>query len=80
MKDPDSAKFRYMRFIEAGKNNDTIGGFVCGNVNAKNSYGAYAGFSPFYVAIRMKSKGIFRKGSAIPLTTRKYTQSQISKK
>lgn len=35
MKDPDSAKFRYMRFIEAGNNNDTIGGFVCGNVNAK---------------------------------------------
>ncbi|EEE0487573.1 hypothetical protein B1955_004785 [Salmonella enterica subsp. enterica] len=71
MKDPDSAKFRYMRFIEAGKNNDTIGGFVCGNVNAKNSYGAYAGFSPFYVAIRMKSKGIFSKGVSYTIDDKK---------
>ena len=71
MKDPDSAKFRYMRFIEAGKNNDTIGGFVCGNVYAKNSYGAYAGFSPFYVAIRMKSKGIFSKGVSYTIDDKK---------
>ncbi|HHT2967137.1 TPA: hypothetical protein ACTYJU_001225 [Citrobacter koseri] len=62
MKDPESAKFRYMRFIKEGEKDGLVGGFVCGNVNAKNSYGAYAGYSPFFIAISMKSKGIFSKG------------------
>lgn len=62
MKDPDSAKFRYLRFIKAGEKDGEIGGFICGNVNAKNSYGAYAGFSPFFVTLRMRSKGYFSKG------------------
>jgi len=62
MKDPESAKFRYMRFIQQGEKDGVVGGFVCGNVNAKNSYGAYAGYSPFFIAISMKSKGIFSKG------------------
>jgi len=64
MKDPDSAKFRYMRFIPAGEKEGVVGGFVCGNVNAKNGYGAYAGYSQFFVAIRMESKGVFSKGVA----------------
>lgn len=63
MKDPDSAKFRYLRFIESAENEDgTVTGFVCGHVNAKNSYGAYAGFSPFVIKISMKAKGMFSKG------------------
>lgn len=37
-KDPDSAKFRNIRVIR---------GSVCGEVNAKNSYGGYVGYRRF---------------------------------
>lgn len=42
LKDPDSAKFQEMvvRDHRGGK-------VVCGNVNSKNSYGGYVGFTPF---------------------------------
>lgn len=63
MKDPDSVKFRYLRFIKSGEKDGLVGGFVCGEVNAKNSYGAYAGYSKFQLALRMKSNGIFSKGA-----------------
>jgi len=39
LKDPDSAKFRGLKMKW---------GTVCGEVNAKNSYGGYAGFRRFY--------------------------------
>lgn len=38
--DPNSAQFRDM--------ND-FGNYVCGEVNARNSFGGYTGFQPFYV-------------------------------
>lgn len=38
LRDPDSAQFR-----------NVSGG--CGEVNAKNAYGAMAGFEPFYVRV-----------------------------
>lgn len=41
MLDPDSAKFRSVRTADDGA--------VCGFVNAKNRYGAYAGFTQFAV-------------------------------
>lgn len=62
MKDPDSAKFRDLKFINSAEKDGVVGGFVCGSVNAKNSYGAYAGFSPFFIALRMTPKGFFSKG------------------
>lgn len=42
LKDPDSAKFQDMvvRDYQGGK-------VVCGEVNSKNSYGGYVGFTPF---------------------------------
>ncbi len=40
MKDPSSAQFREMK---------RQGPLICGEINAKNSYGAYAGFQPFLV-------------------------------
>jgi hypothetical protein len=45
LKDPASAQFRGVEsfILSTG---DRV---VCGEVNAKNSYGGYAGFSPFYV-------------------------------
>lgn len=42
MKDPDSVRFRAVRVVRYG-----TGAVVCGEVNAKNSYGGYTGFSPF---------------------------------
>jgi hypothetical protein len=43
LKDPDSAKFRN-RFEYTNSRGFTV---VCGEINAKNSYGAYAGFQRF---------------------------------
>ncbi|MGY8590652.1 hypothetical protein QRO08_15945 [Paracidovorax citrulli] len=44
LKDPDSAKFRNIKLAKT----DTAGAWVmCGEVNAKNSYGGYAGFGRF---------------------------------
>lgn len=51
LKDPESARFRNLRIV------DYKGGkLICGEVNAKNSYGGYVGFAPFlatldYIAI-----------------------------
>jgi len=42
MKDPDSAKFQNARLVDFDK-----GAVVCGEVNAKNSYGGYVGYRPF---------------------------------
>lgn len=42
LKDAESARFRNVRF-GAGEHKEV----VCGEVNSKNSYGAYAGFTSF---------------------------------
>lgn len=44
-KDPDAAKYRGLGIYKT-KTGKT-GNFVCGEVNAKNSYGAYVGFRGF---------------------------------
>lgn len=43
MKDPDSTKFQNVRSI----NNSQGASYICGEANAKNSYGGYVGFKPF---------------------------------
>lgn len=63
MRDPDSSKFRYVRFIQQEEAEDgTVKGVVCGQVNAKNAFGAYPGFTPFIMELTMKPKGFFSKG------------------
>lgn len=42
LKDPDSAQFRNIRFVQGGS-------VMCGEVNAKNGFGGYAGFTSFVV-------------------------------
>lgn len=42
MKDPSSVQFRNMKVVTRSK-----GTVVCGEVNGKNSYGAYVGFKKF---------------------------------
>ena len=54
LKDADSAKFRALRYKpekEAGV------WAMCGEVNAKNSYGGYAGFAPFLALVLKKEQG-----------------------
>ncbi len=54
-KDPDSAKFRNERVFRIKRNIDTDdategtdGIYVCGEVNGKNSYGAYVGYRRYW--------------------------------
>lgn len=44
LKDPQSAQFREVKVVTNTLNEKT----VCGEVNAKNSYGGYTGFKAFY--------------------------------
>lgn len=46
LKDPDSAQFRNVALFL----NESGTGRVCGEVNAKNSFGGYTGFEVFYYA------------------------------
>ncbi|KHE04764.1 MULTISPECIES: hypothetical protein [Citrobacter] len=48
LKDPESAKFE--SFFHSSGEND---GYVCGTVNAKNSYGGYTGKKKFYVYLEL---------------------------
>lgn len=53
LKDSDSAKFKNIKHKPSG----AAGMWdLCGEVNAKNSFGAYSGYSPFY-GVAMKNKG-----------------------
>lgn len=47
LKDPDSAKFRNTRLVA-----HLQGAVVCGEVNAKNSYGGYSGFTRFAAGVQ----------------------------
>ena len=47
LKDCGSARFRNVRFIMSKKTDGSMAPIVCGEVNAKNSYGGYEGFQPF---------------------------------
>lgn len=42
LKDPDSAKFRNVRFVM-----HEGGALICGEVNGKNAYGGYVGYKQF---------------------------------
>lgn len=56
LKDPDSAKFKWLPLNDAAMTTegDEKGVPYCGLVNSKNSYGGYVGFVPFlaYLAIK----------------------------
>lgn len=63
MKDPLSTQFRDVVSKKVGEKDDgSIAMLVCGEVNSKNSFGAYSGYSPFVIALTMKSKGFFSSG------------------
>lgn len=63
MKDPSSTQFRDISVKRVGEKEDgSISMLVCGEANSKNSFGAYSGFTPFVIALSMKSKGAFSSG------------------
>ncbi|MFV9310510.1 hypothetical protein [Klebsiella oxytoca] len=80
-RDPDSSKFRYVRFIQSSEaQEEEVKGLVCGQVNAKNGFGAYAGFSSFLVEISMKPKGMFSSGVTYTISKKEiYTDLGLSK-
>ena len=45
LKDPDSAKFRNLAVYRPATGKGLA---LCGEINAKNMYGAYVGFRPFF--------------------------------
>lgn len=45
LNDPASAQFRNVRVV-SGRDNEPM---ICGEVNAKNKFGGYTGFTDFYV-------------------------------
>ncbi|EBS1880862.1 hypothetical protein EGU82_18550 [Salmonella enterica subsp. enterica serovar Uganda] len=58
MKDPDSAKFDSVTFHQISNEGDnSFVGYVCGNVNAKNSFGAYSGNQRFIVKTEIRNSG-----------------------
>lgn len=52
LKDPESARFRSFQKVSRGMGDD----YICGEVNAKNSYGGYTGHSAFTVSSAGKVK------------------------
>jgi hypothetical protein len=52
MKDPASVQFRNLYVSRSGPLGEAPGGLLilCGQVNAKNTYGGYVGFKDFYAA------------------------------
>ncbi|MEM8871556.1 MAG: hypothetical protein AAGB10_07755 [Pseudomonadota bacterium] len=56
-KDPTSAQFRGESLYRLG-NGDFA---VCGQVNGKNSFGAYNGFQPYYVRLTAAGAGVLKR-------------------
>jgi hypothetical protein len=54
LKDADSARFRAIQY-KAEKEAGVWA--MCGEVNAKNSYGGYVGFAPFLALVIKKEQG-----------------------
>lgn len=51
MRDPESTRFRSLRIVRTRGDKGSTATAVCGEVNAKNGFGGYAGYQPFwYVA------------------------------
>jgi len=65
LKDPSSAKFGDAFFVESKMVGDRHYGFLCGRVNAKNSFGAYAGMSRFVADLEYTESGSFSMNNVL---------------
>lgn len=51
---------------------------VCGQINAKNAFGAYAGYTPFKIELDMKPKGFFSKGVSYSVVSKEiFTEKDL---
>src|SRR5262249_8791640 len=55
LKAPMSAKFRGLRLIHTSRDRPDV---ICGYVNAKNGFGGYVGFKPFYFDVKKNAGGV----------------------
>lgn len=55
LKDPDSAEFRGVHFVTKSSSHLEKEGFVCGEVNGKNGFGAYDGYQKFAILVKAKT-------------------------
>ncbi|QOI55934.1 hypothetical protein [Rouxiella badensis] len=59
LKDPASANFRNVIFHkDSVQPSDGVSGYVCGEVNGKNSFGGYVGFGRFYIHVLLKTRWV----------------------
>jgi len=63
LRDPQSANFKDVRFVEKSKSEDARDGTLCGYVNAKNSFGGFTGMKRFVAGFRYSTKGSFTLGN-----------------
>ncbi len=59
LKDPDSAKFQGVFMAENQAIGDTHYGFLCGEVNSRNSFGGFTGFRRFVANFNYSKQGSF---------------------
>lgn len=59
LKDPESAQFGEVYFVERQKIGNRHYGDLCGSVNARNSFGGYAGMSRFVAGFEYSESGSF---------------------
>ena len=71
LKDPDSAKFESL-FKQSGESD----GYVCGYVNAKNSYGGYTGKKQFYVYVDVLDGKINSNGPVKIINEQDYREKE----
>ena len=76
LKDPDSAKFRNVRVVTkpAQRDETKINTNVCGELNAKNSYGAYIGYVKFMWLPSLSSITLYDGKKDIPTLNEKYNE------
>lgn len=55
LRDPSSAQFKGLRLIHTSAARPEV---ICGYVNAKNGFGGYAGFKPFYYDVKANKGGV----------------------
>lgn len=57
LKDPESAQFRNVKVVKSESQGGAYnGGYVCGEFNAKNGFGAYTGFHRFYIHVGARTR------------------------
>lgn len=55
LRDPSSAQFKGLRLIHTSPARPEV---ICGYINAKNGFGGYAGFKPFYYDVKANKGGV----------------------